>query len=55
MNDVNSLARVEKVAREQLNMDTPRTDQVVILDDGFSLTPRWFTFWKKIAAPKDAN
>jgi len=53
MNDVNSLARVEHVAREQLNMDTPRTDQVVILDDSFSIVPRWFAFWQKTAAPKD--
>jgi cell division protein FtsL len=52
MNDVNSLARVEKIAREQLNMDTPRTDQVVILDDSFSFYPRWFSFWEKTAAPK---
>lgn len=55
MNDVNSLAHVEKIAREQLNMDTPRTDQVVILDDSFSLTPRWFAFWKNTAAPKDTK
>jgi len=49
LGDVNSMARVEKVAREQLNMETPRTDQVVILDDDFSILPRWMTFWKKTA------
>ena len=53
MNDVNSLAHVEKIARERLNMDTPRTDQVVILDDSFALTPRLFAFLKNTAAPKD--
>lgn len=45
MYDVNSLPRVEKVAREQLGMVTPRTDQIVILDDGSAFTPKWFTFW----------
>ncbi len=49
MGDVNSMARVEKVAREQLGMDTPRTDQVVILDDSFSILPKWMMFWKKTA------
>lgn len=44
MYDVNSLARVEKVAREQLGMVTPRSDQIVILDDG-TLYPSWFAFW----------
>jgi cell division protein FtsL len=50
MHDVNSLSRIEQIAHDQLHMETPRTDQVVILDDGFSLRPRWFTFWKKTAA-----
>lgn len=45
MYDVNSLSRVEKTAREQLGMVTPRTDQIVILDDGSSFTPKWFSFW----------
>lgn len=45
MYDVNGLSRVEKIAREQLGMETPRTDQVVILNDDFSLYPKWFSFW----------
>ncbi len=49
MGDVNSMARVETIAREQLHMDTPRTDQVVILDDSYSVLPKWMTFWKKTA------
>jgi cell division protein FtsL len=50
MYDVNSLSRVEKIAREQLGMVTPRTDQVVILRDDNSFTPRWVSYW--IAAMK---
>ena len=45
MYDVNSLPRLEKQAREQLGMVTPRSDQVVILDDGTGSYPKWFTFW----------
>lgn len=45
MYDVNGLARVEKVAREKLGMVTPRTDQIVILNDGSSYSPRWFSYW----------
>jgi cell division protein FtsL len=45
MHDVNSLSRVEKVAREQLGMVTPKSDQIVILDEASDLTPRWFSFW----------
>ena len=45
MYKVNSLSQVENVAREQLGMVTPRTDQVVILDDGASLRPGWFSLW----------
>jgi len=45
MHDVNSLTRVEQVAREQMGMTTPRTDQMVILDDQSVFYPRWFTFW----------
>jgi cell division protein FtsL len=47
MHDVNSLSRVEKTAREQLGMETPRTDQMVILSDSAPLYPRWFNFWTK--------
>ena len=53
INDVNSLARVENIARDQLGMETPHADQVVILDDSFSLVPRWILFWEKTAAPGD--
>ncbi len=45
MHDVNSLPRVEKIAREQLGMTTPRTDQMVILDEGSVFYPKWFTLW----------
>jgi cell division protein FtsL len=45
MHDVNSLSKVEKTAREQLGMDTPRTDQMVIMSDGAPAYPRWFNFW----------
>ena len=47
MHDVNSLSRIEQIAHEQLGMETPKTDQVVILDDGSFFRPRWFTFWQK--------
>jgi hypothetical protein len=33
------------VAREQLGMVTPRTDQIVILDDGAPNSPHWFSLW----------
>ena len=55
MYDVNSLSRIEQIAHDQLHMETPRTDQVVILDDGFSFHPRWFTFWKKTATKGDGQ
>ncbi len=45
MYDVYSLPKVEKIAREQLGMTTPRTDQMVILKDGSTFYPKWFTFW----------
>jgi cell division protein FtsL len=45
MYDVNGLTRVEKLAREQLGMVTPRTDQIVILDDRSVFYPKWFSFW----------
>jgi cell division protein FtsL len=51
MNDMNSLARVEAVARNQLHMETPLAEQVIILDDSYSFVPRWFLFWEKTAAP----
>ena len=47
MYDVNSLPRVEKVAREQLGMVTPREDQIVILDEKTAHYPKWFSFWTK--------
>lgn len=53
MHDVNSMTRIEKIAREQLKMETPRADQVVILDDSFSFAPRWFTFWEKTLGIKN--
>ena len=53
MYDVNSLPRVEKVAREQLGMVTPRTDQIVILDDGSTFTPKWFAFWTNTMKKSD--
>ena len=45
MHDVNSLSKVEKIAHEQLGMETPRTDQMVILSDSEPIYPRWFNFW----------
>jgi cell division protein FtsL len=45
MYEVNSLPKVEKIAREKLGMVTPRTDQIVILDDGSPFYPRLFTAW----------
>ncbi|HUO56696.1 MAG TPA: cell division protein FtsL [bacterium] len=45
MYDVNSLSKVEKEAREQLGMVTPRTDQIVILNEGSGYTPKWFNYW----------
>lgn len=47
MNDVNSLSRVEGIARTQMGMATPRSDQFVILDEGNGFAPRWFTLWAK--------
>ncbi len=55
MYDVNSLTRVEKVARDQLGMVTPRADQIVILDDGTSFYPRWFSFWTSAMKKTDAK
>jgi cell division protein FtsL len=45
LNEVKSLSRVERVAREELGMITPRTGQVVILDDTETLTSRWGDSW----------
>jgi cell division protein FtsL len=42
---VSSLPRVEELARTRLGMVTPRTDQLVILDEGAVRAPRWFTAW----------
>ncbi len=50
LNDVKSLSRVERTAREELGMITPRTDQVVILgesDPGPSrLVGAWFALMR---------
>jgi len=43
--DVESLPRVEKIAREQLGMATPRSEQVVILPEGGWASPPWLSFW----------
>jgi cell division protein FtsL len=55
MYDVNSLSRVEKVARLQLGMVTPRPEQIVILNDETSYYPKWFSLWtttmKKVEKP----
>lgn len=53
MYDVNSLSRVEKVAREQLGMVTPRADQIVIMDDESIFTPKWFSFWTNTMKKSD--
>ena len=45
MHEVSSLTRVEEVAREKLGMETPRTDQMVILEEGKAFYPKWFSFW----------
>ena len=45
MYDVNSLSKVEKTAREQMRMVTPRSDQIVILNEGSGYSPRLFTYW----------
>ncbi|HVM32789.1 MAG TPA: cell division protein FtsL [bacterium] len=45
LHDVDSLARVETIAQTQLGMTTPRSDQVVILKDSESSTPRWLAAW----------
>ena len=55
MYDVTSLPHVESVAREKLGMVTPRTDQVVILDDEATLRPRWFTFWENTMAKAEVK
>lgn len=48
MHEVNSLSRVEKIAREQLGMVTPKSDQIVILNDSSDIYPRWFSFWADV-------
>lgn len=53
MYDVNSLTRVEKVARENLGMVTPRTDQIVILEDDSVFAPKWFSFWTNTMKKSD--
>ncbi len=45
MYDVDSLTKVENIARNQLGMVTPRTDQVVILSDDSPLVPHWLAWW----------
>lgn len=48
MNDVNSLSRTEQVARGRLGMVTPRSDQIVILEDGADEAPVWLAFWENM-------
>jgi cell division protein FtsL len=55
MNEVNSLTRVEKIARDQMGMITPKSDQVVILNEGSPLTPRWFTLWAEAMKKTDKH
>jgi cell division protein FtsL len=43
--DVESLPRVEKIARERLGMATPRSEQVVILPEGGWNSPSWLSYW----------
>jgi cell division protein FtsL len=45
MYDVDSLAKVENIARNQLGMVTPNTSQVVILSDDAPLVPHWLAWW----------
>jgi len=45
LSGVSSLPRVEELARTKLGMVTPRTDQLVILEDGPGRAPGWFDFW----------
>lgn len=48
MHDVNSLSRSEQIARERLGMVTPRSDQIVILEDGADAPSGWFAFWERL-------
>lgn len=45
MNDVNGLAQAERTARAQLGMVTPKSDQIVILQDDSESYPGWFNSW----------
>ncbi|HVZ80462.1 MAG TPA: cell division protein FtsL [bacterium] len=47
MHDVNSLSRTEQVAREKLGMVTPRSDQIVILEEDGEGAPGWLAFWDR--------
>lgn len=51
INDVKSLSRVERIAREELGMVTPRTDQVVLMDESETAPSRlvgaWVAFMRK--------
>jgi cell division protein FtsL len=53
MYDVDSLAKVENIARNQLGMVTPSTAQVVILSDDTPLAPRWLAWWKRTMGKGD--
>lgn len=53
MYDVDSLAKVENIARNQLGMVTPSTAQVVILSDDTPLGPRWLAWWKRTMGKGD--
>jgi cell division protein FtsL len=50
---INSLPRVEELARTKLGMVTPRTDQLVILEEGPGSAPGWFALW--VEAMKGAD
>jgi len=49
--EVKNLSRVERIAREDLGMVTPRTDQVVILNESelppSRLVGAWFSFMRR--------
>ncbi len=47
MYDVDSLAKVEAIARGQLGMVTPNTSQVVILRDDAPMVPGWLSWWTR--------
>lgn len=48
LHEVNGLSRVERTAREQLGMETPKSDQVVILEEGGGTGHGWLDPWKAL-------